>query len=215
MSTAPDLKLIERQAYRSTYQDGLWDIYMGLIVMGMSLFVYHPAAGYSMMNWIAFTVTFLLANGVYWLGKRFITLPRLGQVRFGAMRKRRGMVLAIVLGGVIFVQILLVGLSIWGLRNPAVAENLLGTDADLELLLVATLGSLFVGPPMILIAYFNDFPRGYYIAVMMALAVFLMILTNQPVYALVIGAMILIPGVVLLVRFIKQYPLHPQAASHA
>ena len=214
MSTIPDLKRIERQAFRSTYQDGLWDITMGLIIIGMSLYMYHPESGYSAMNWIAFTFTFLLANGVYWLGKRFITQPRLGQVRFGAMRKRRGMVLAIILGGVVLVQVLLVGLSIWGLRNPTVTENLLGADADLELLLVATLGSLFVGPPMILIAYFNDYPRGYYIAVLMALAVFLLILTNQPIYGLVIGALIVIPGVVHLVRFIKQYPLHPQAASH-
>ena len=215
MSASPDLKMIERQAYRSTYQDGLWDILMGLVVIGMSLYMYHPESGYSMMNWIAFTITFLLANGVYWLGKRYITVPRLGQVHFGAMRKRRGMVLAIVLGGVIFVQLLLIGLSIWGWRNPAATENLLGADADLGLLLVATLGSLFVGPSMILIVYFNDFPRGYYIAVMMALAVFLMILTNQPVYALIIGTVFVIPGVVLLVRFIKQYPLHPQEGSHA
>ena len=31
MSTQLNLKEIERKAFRSTYQDGLWDIHLGLI----------------------------------------------------------------------------------------------------------------------------------------------------------------------------------------
>ena len=81
-------------------------------------------------------------------------------------------------------------------------------------LAVATLGSLFVGPSMILVAYFMDFPRGYFIAVMMALTVFLMIYLNQPIYPIFIGILIAVPGVVLFLRFLQKYPLHKEKADH-
>ena len=87
-------------------------------------------------------------------------------------------------------------------------------DRDLMDLVVATIGSLIVGPSMIVIAYFSDFPRGYYIAVMMSLAVFLMIYLNQPVYPIMIGGLIILPGLVLFVRFLKTYPLQRKEASH-
>ena len=47
VSAQINLKEIERKAFRSTYQDGLWDIYFGLIVVGMSIFIYRPPEGYS------------------------------------------------------------------------------------------------------------------------------------------------------------------------
>jgi len=50
MSTQLDLKQIERRAFRSTYQDGLWDLYFGLFVVCMSIFVYRPVTGYSPLN---------------------------------------------------------------------------------------------------------------------------------------------------------------------
>ena len=37
-----NLKELERKAFRSTYQDGLWDMYFGLIVICMSFFLYKP-----------------------------------------------------------------------------------------------------------------------------------------------------------------------------
>lgn len=84
----------------------------------------------------------------------------------------------------------------------------------MERLAVATVGSLFVGPSFILVAYFNDFLRGYYIAILMALAVFMMILFNQPIYPLVLGGLIVVPGLVLFVNFLRQHPLPPREARH-
>ena len=47
MSQEIDLKQIERKAFRSTYQDGLWDIYIGLVVIFMALYMYRPVGGYN------------------------------------------------------------------------------------------------------------------------------------------------------------------------
>ncbi len=63
---------------------------------------------------------------------------------------------------------------------------------------------------MIVSACFSDFPRGYYSAILMALAVFLMIYLNQPIYPILIGGLILLPGLVLFVRFLKTFPLQPK-----
>ncbi len=35
MNSVLNLKEIEKRAFRSTYQDGLWDIYYGLVVISM------------------------------------------------------------------------------------------------------------------------------------------------------------------------------------
>jgi len=209
MSTELNLKEIERKAFRSTYQDGLWDMNLGLIVVFMSIFIYRPASGYSPWNIILSSLLIALANGIFWAGKKFITLPRMGQVRFGAMRKRKGRTLAIILGAFILLQVGLVGMTALGWVNPAVGEKLNGflPERDSTLPVVAAIGSLMVGISMIMIAYFSDFPRGYYIAIMMAMAVFLMIYLNQPVYPVIIGGLIILPGLVLFVRFLKTYPL--------
>jgi cytochrome c biogenesis protein CcdA len=49
---------------------------------------------------------------------------------------------------------------------------------------------------------------------MMALAVFLMIYLNQPIYPIIIGILIAVPGVVLFLRFLQKYPLQREGAKH-
>ncbi len=205
MSSTIDLKQIERKAFRFTYQDGLLDILMGFMVAAMSIFVYRPAGGYSARNIIWLLLIFAVGQILFWVGKKYVTLPRMGQVRFGPARQQRKKNLAIVMVIVIFFQAGVVALTTLGWRNPAIGTRLFG-NVSLEHLAVAALGSLFVGPTMLFIAYMNDFLRGYYIAILMALAVFLMIYINQPIYPLIIGGVILLPGLVLFIRFLKMYP---------
>jgi hypothetical protein len=49
----------------------------------------------------------------------------------------------------------------------------------------------------------------------MAAAVFAMIWFNQQVYLLIAAAMIIIPGVVLFVRFLRKHPRPPAEALNA
>jgi uncharacterized membrane protein YidH (DUF202 family) len=216
MNTQLNLKELERKAFRSTYQDGLWDIYYGLIVICMSIFVYRPASGYGPVNIVLALCAIAATSGLFQAGKKFITLPRMGQVQFGAGRKRRKSIMTLVLGVVILLQVLLLLFTLLVWENPEWSvrfKNLL-PNRDIMDLVVASVGALIVGPSMILVAYFRDFPRGYFIAMMIALAVFLMIWLNQPVYPIVIGILIALPGFVLFVRFLKKYPLHKNEAPH-
>lgn len=122
----------------------------------------------------------------------------------------------LVLAVVVLVQAAFLAIQLVGWRNPEFGAKLNAflQEKNAMDVAVATVGSLFVGPSMILVAYFRDFPRGYYIAVMMAVAVFLMIYLNQPIYPIVIGILIAGPGAVLFLRFLQQYPLHGEDADH-
>jgi hypothetical protein len=213
MSTQLNLKEIERKAFRSTYEDGLWDIYFGLIVICMSIFIYRPASGYSPMNIILAVLAMSVAYSLFWAAKKYITLPRMGQVRFGDIRRKKRTTMAIFLSFVVLVQLIILGLTTLGWLNPEVGTRVNGflKSKDLMDLTVALIGSLFVVVGMTLTSYFSDFPRGYFIAAMMALAVFLMIYLNQPVYPILIGALMIIPGAVLFLRFLKKYPLPGEA----
>jgi len=210
-----NLKELERKAFRSTYQDGLWDIYFGLIVICMSFFLYRPVTGYSPLNIFLMMASMGAVYALFWAGKRFITLPRMGQVKFGEKRARRKKTMMLILGVVVLIQIAFLGIQFIGWRNPEFGAtlNTFLQEKNAMDLAVATIGSLFVGPSMILIAYFIDFPRGYFIAVMMALAVFLSIYLNQPIYPIFIGILIAVLGMVLLLRFLKKYPLHREKAN--
>ena len=211
-----NLKELERKAYRFTFQDGLLDVYMGLFVIGMAFFIFRPEDGYGAQNFVLLLLDLLLSSLVFWVGKVFVTLPRMGQVSFGPLRKKRNITLAIVMGVVVLAQAGFVLITMSGWLNAhfgAKLSSLLG-GASLERMPVAAIASLFVGPSMILIAFFIDFTRGYFIAILMALAVFLMVLFNQPIYPILIGALILVPGVVLFVRFLRKYPLHRVEAQH-
>ncbi len=211
-----NLKELERKAFRSTYQDGLWDIYFGLIVICMSIFLFRPVTGYSPLNIFLMMASMGAAYALFWAGKRFITLPRMGQVKFGEKRARRKKTMMLILGAVVLIQVAFLGIQYIGWRNPEFGAtlNTFLQEKNAMDLAVATIGSLFVGPSMILIAYFIDFPRGYFIAVMMALAVFLAVYLNQPIYPIFIGILIAVPGVVLFLRFLKKYPLHREKANH-
>jgi hypothetical protein len=216
MNAQLNLKELERKAFRSTYQDGLWDLYFGLIVICMSIFVYRPASGYSPLNIVMAVGTMGVAYLLFWAGKKYITLPRMGQVEFGAQRRKRKLTMIIMLSVVVLVQVAFLAFQLAARTNPELGAKLneFLLERNLMDLSVASVGALFVGPSMILVAFYIDFPRGYYIAILMSLAVFLMILYNQPIYAILIGALIFAPGVALLVRFLQKYPLRREGPAH-
>jgi hypothetical protein len=217
MSDALDLKNIEKKAFRATHQDGLWDIYIGGVVLSMSVLAYSTASeAFPLLRFGLFLAGLGLSYLIFWAGKKYITTPRLGQVKFGPRRQRRKLTLVFVLTGIVLLQVIILVGTILLWANPEWTARLgfTGSDPDRERLLVAVIGALFVGPSMALISYFNDFVRGYYIAFILSLAVFSLIWFGQPIYLVIAGLVIMVPGVVLFVRFLREHPLPAAEASH-
>lgn len=213
MSQNIDLKEIEKKGWRSVFQDGLWDIYMGLLLLAIAIGALLSEIGVPKAWPMTIYVTLLvLSMLVVWAGKKFITVPRMGRVKFGpkgkARKKKTRLVLAIsVLVGMVFF-----------VAAQAVTGNL-SKWMTLEFIFPAgwVVNCIVV---FSLMAYFLDFSRLYLIGVLYALPVPLDIIQREfegidLTFAAfgVPAAVILFTGAVVFIRFLRDYPLPTEGAS--
>jgi hypothetical protein len=106
-----NLKEIQQRVYMSFFQDGLWDIFLGLFILGWGLAILTEAA---YLPAICFTGLYF----VIWRIKKRLTYPRIGYARFSATSRRRVTTRFVILGTVV----LLLGVMaavLWGIgRRP-------------------------------------------------------------------------------------------------
>jgi len=204
-----DLKELERKAYRSTFQDGMLDIFFGLMLMGGALgfLLSHVGLGPPLRSVIGPA----LACIVFYAGKRFITVPRIGRVRFGPKRQIARRKAALILAFFVALTFFLVILKFFGKFPEAEGTWFSG----LTMVILIDFGIIVV--PISILAYLKDFPRLYYMGIMAGLswplAEILIPYVADPYNAVIAygatGAVILVPGVVLLVRFMRENPRTP------
>ena len=209
-----DLKQLERKVWTSFFEDGIWDIYLGMLLAAM-------AVG-AMLNDIGvpestLVIVYLLLIGVamlfLWAGKHFITLPRIGHVIYGPRGKARKTKATIILA--VSVLVGLVAFVIAGFS----AKGDLPQSLPVELLLPG----IWVGNMIIvfsLAAYFLHFNRLYLIGVLFAIAVpfdiVLTALTRQDLTFVAFGIpamVILIMGGAVLTRFLRKYSMPREDVS--
>ena len=206
MSEEIDLKNLERKAWRSVFQDGLWDIYLGLLLLAMAILMLLSDSGLSeSQSMLIYLGLMAISMLVLWAGKRFITVPRMGRAKFGPKgkarkRKARVVLAASVLVGVVVFFIALSGMKgNWSEGLPL--QFIIPAIWSVNMLVVFGLG-----------AYFLDFDRLYLIGVMYALALPVLILTDELlgidlgfIAFAIPAALILIIGSVVFVRFLRDY----------
>ena len=85
-----DLKEIVKKAYRSTFQDGLWDIYLGILLINLNTLPWIVENYLSLIQvaMVGIIVT-VVAMIIFFGGKKFITLPRMGLIKFVQERKAK------------------------------------------------------------------------------------------------------------------------------
>jgi len=72
-----ELRTIERKVYMSFFEDGVWDIFLGLFILGWGLSILTKAAYLP-------GVSFIGIYFVMWGIKKWLTYPRIGYVRFSS-----------------------------------------------------------------------------------------------------------------------------------
>ncbi len=199
MKTHYNLKEIERRAFRATFQDGLWDIYLGIVftafgigsILRSGLGLSDDSATIVQIGCLIIAMLILLA------GKKYITRPRLGHVKFGQQRQRKlskvriALTLSVVSGLLVF---------------AALAGDALGQTS---LSIVFAANTLIVLGAMV---YFLDYDRLFVYAVLWAASfpVGLVLekhtdLRDAPSVFVATGGLAIVVGSVLLVRFLRTY----------
>ena len=210
MTEQLDLKSLEKKAWKSFFDDGLWDIYLGLLLglMGLSGALDKTALSEDQVMMIYLGLMFLVL-AAFWLGKKFITAPRIGRVKFKAKKRRK-------ISAVLFASVIVGLISWWFAASMTnVSPEQRASFKTLFPLIYALNALLVFGA----IAYFTSFERLYFIGLMFALPVPL----NQWLYDsyeinldyilfIVPTAIIVAIGVWYFVRFLKAYPRVQESA---
>jgi len=201
-----DLKEIERRAFRSTFQDGVWDIFLGLVMLTFALGPLMTRLGGSeAVRTVSHLVYSALVVAGFVAAKRYVTMPRLGWVKFGTLRKRKLanarviLALSVVLGLLVFL--------------------LFASGNDVAITLVIGLFSANILIVFGLMAYFMDYSRLYGYAMLWALSLPVGIVLEQHTqlgdagYVFFVTATpAVVIGVRLLVRFLREYPTREEGA---
>ena len=209
MSEGDELKALERKAYRSIFDDGIWDLFMGLIILSIGLSTFIGTILNLPEGWdtiIPGLILNIIAFLIFYLGKKFITIPRMGFVKFGPKRKIKHLKLKIFLLFMFIVNVILVFLPLTGLIRIIQIQPLMLT-------LILGLGVFTF--PFCVVAYYLDFTRLYYYAFLAGIGLFLKELlypiVGSPLDTIlsfgITGGAIVAIGLYYFIRFLKKYPL--------
>lgn len=201
MGEVADLKALETKVWTSYFKDGLWEIVIGTILMVSVLSSTLDAAGVGddLRVAIYLPLMIVLPVLVFVLGKRYITLPRLGAVKFAPERLVRR--LRVFLG---ILLVMLLNLAAWGAGalSPGTVAPYFSIIVPLDVFLV-----------FCIMAYYFDHALFYLVGVLLALAeVAVQLLkshTDIVYYGLIAygipAAILLAVGGTMLARFMLAY----------
>jgi hypothetical protein len=145
------------------------------------------------------------AGLVFILGKRYISKPRIGFAKFGQIRKKRNKLLAVCLGinvGLTVIMFIFTLLGMFQLSLPGY-------------MVMLVIGLLFLTTPFSFLAYFIQLKRIYLYALLGGFGLFFSELIdpilgaplNDVLVFVPFGGMISIFGIIILIYFLKKYPL--------
>jgi len=181
-----DTKKIKRKVYLTYFQDGMWDVVLGLFLLAWGFTVWFD------LPWLpgaTFVVLFWLALGL----KQKITYPRIGYARPVEYRSRT---LKIVIAGAVVLVAVVILLPVVN------KEEFL--HKYFELLFNGGMAVAFA-----LIGYWWGVTRWYgYAALVFIFAIFNQWLgLSYQISFMIPGAVALFCGLIILTRFLRRYPL--------
>jgi hypothetical protein len=159
MNPEPDPKDIERKAFRSHWEDGFLEIFIGLMFLASLCGAVLTEVG------ISYRWTYVVIGAgvlLFIVGKRKVTLPRTGQVRFGAKRRadRRKLFAVLIAVQVLTAALLVLAWSGRAAAGPAAGFGLIFRQALTGFLLFTVpfgAMAIFLENPLMLLPAFTGF----------------------------------------------------------
>lgn len=196
MSTTKDFNSLKQKVFLAYHRDGILDLVAGTVVFGFGLNMLTGNIAFLMMGWMAMML--------YVLIKQRITIPRFGYVRFESEKKTFNKGLLSVGIGVLLL-LFFVALKLFIDRQPASPVM----EAWMQRYHMVPLSGMLFGLPALVAAIFLGLKRYYLYALLAvglpALGAWINIQTYIPIVST--GLVILAFGVVLLITFLRRYPL--------
>ena len=140
------------------------------------------------------------------LGKKYVTQPRMGFVKFGPERKKKKKKLTVFLGLNVVVTIIALILTMVGFLQQLAIPGFI---------FMLAVGLIFVTLPFSAIAYFLQLKRLYLYALIggfgLSFSEILFPITGSPINDFIIfggiGLIITVTGLTIFIRFLRDYPL--------
>jgi hypothetical protein len=188
MTNDEDLQDIERRAFRSYLEDGGWDLFMGIMMLGAGLRIYTDN--------VWFTLWLLVAVPVMMGIKHGITVPRLGKVQFSVARQDLMTKVTVMVTAAVVATAVVLGLAMAGFDLP---EHTLGAAFVVLVVLIFAALAHFM-------AYNRIFVYGLLLAGCMAVSEFV---GDHPasIAYMACGIAVIAAGVVTVYQFVQRYPL--------
>lgn len=221
MNQKINLKEIEKKAFVAYHKDGLIDLFLGFMmlvaILSSTLDAYGVADSIRIAIYIPIMV--ILGPGLYSLGKKTITIPRLGYVKFGPGRRNKRKMIIIGL-----VHIVLLTLVIW---TASAGEKMgqvgafMGPYGMTVVIVIIIMGFFSFA------AFMTSYNRMYLLGLIVAIMEPLHILAEKNVEEKLVGVIAYgIPGIILLIMgtvvflsFLRKNPRpaedEMQIANHA
>ena len=197
MTEQLNMKEIQRKAYMSYFQDGWWDMLLGLFLLGWGLGILTDTAGYT-------GIWFVPAYWIIWGLKKRLTTPRIGYVKVARERKTLAW-LAIVGVGTFLVAVIAYFLIVSG----SLPVFLRGYFMLLFVVINAGVASA--------IAYWWLVNRWYAYAALILLGgiSYQWLNFSLPLSFIIPGSGIILSGLVVLIRFLRQNPMPAREGADA
>jgi uncharacterized membrane protein len=189
------LKELEKNTWKTSYENGLIDIAIGLICIASAVCHIFDDIRYFLMPLYLIPILFLM------LTKKYITIPRMGVVKFNKRRKKKSTIFIAVMTSVLIFLVILTIVLKTNYLPEGIASRII-ISAVILLICFAN-------------AFFLNFNRLYIYGIVIAGAFNLneYIRENHGFYSeggydyLLDAIVILITGCIYLVKFLKKYPL--------
>lgn len=213
MSNITDFRQIQRRTNQlMNFEDGFWDLLLGSIFMMLAIYPVTREILGPVWNLVLFLSVLALLVAVELLLRRYVSGPRIGYAQ-----PRRSPKMHLVLVFTVLMVLLTFGLVLVTLLSPesvpsAPAEASPGRSYLVELIVLLFMGVLFSA-----LGYLYGVTRLYFYGWMLGLANLASIyMVHNAGWTVLIplamaAGIILLIGFVLLVRFLRKYPVRAEA----
>ena len=207
-----DLKSLEKKTYQINFQDGLYDIMFGIILIA---FATAPIA--REIIGLAYVLILIVPAPLFFiLAKKYISLPRIGIAKFAEHRKKKLRTMLIISLITFPISIILLLLTFLGPFQIYVGDLLGGYAVPIG----AGLFAIFICS---LTAYLVDFSHLFIYGLIIGLGIIFAELIettihspfNQTIIFGIPGILVIFLGIYTLNQFLKKYPIPDEEIINA